>query len=70
MKVDTNKLNEYFDETATRLVSRKSMNKKELTCLIDSFNDKENASQLQPVTYENIKLRSVPKWYEMIVWRS
>ena len=29
------------------------MNKKEITGLIDSFNDKENAFQLQPVTYEN-----------------
>ena len=55
MKVDTNKLNKYFNDTAARLVSRKSMNKKELTSLIDSFNDKENAFQLQPVTYENIE---------------
>ena len=31
------------------------MNKKEITGLIDSFNDKENAFQLQPVTYENIE---------------
>ena len=30
------------------------MNKKELTSLIDSFNDKENVFQLQSVTYENI----------------
>ena len=29
------------------------MRKKELTGLIDSFNHKENAFQLQPVTYEN-----------------
>ena len=29
------------------------MSKKELTGLIDSFNDKENAFQSQPVTYEN-----------------
>ena len=54
MKVDTNKLNKYFNDTAARLVSRKSVNKKELTSLIDSFNDKENAFQLQSVTYENI----------------
>ena len=47
------KLNKYFNDTASRLVSRKSMNKKEITGLIDSFNDKENAFQLQPVTYEN-----------------
>ena len=31
------------------------MSKKELTGLIDSFNDKENAFQLQPATYENIE---------------
>ena len=31
------------------------MHKKELTNLIDSFNDKENAFNLQPVTYENIE---------------
>ena len=49
------KLNKYFNDTASRLVSRKSMNKKEITGLIDSFNDKENAFQLQPVTYENIE---------------
>ena len=54
LKVDTNKLNKYFN-TTTRLVSRKSIHKKELTSLIDSFNDKENAFQLQPVTYENIE---------------
>ena len=53
MKVDTNKLNKYFNDTAARLVSGKSMRKKELTGLIDSFNHKENAFQLQPVTYEN-----------------
>ena len=53
LKVDTNKLNKYSNDTATRLVSRKSMSKKELTGLIDSFNDKENAFQLQQVTYEN-----------------
>ena len=40
LKVDANKLNKYFNETAVRLVSRKSMSKKELTSLIDSFNDK------------------------------
>ena len=45
LEVDANKLNKYFNETAVRLVSRKSMNKKELTSLIDSFNDKENAFQ-------------------------
>ena len=55
LKVDTNKLNKYFNETATRLVSRKSMNKKELTSLIDSFNDKETAFQWQPATFENIE---------------
>ena len=27
-KIDTNKLNKYFNETTTKLVSRKSMNKK------------------------------------------
>ena len=54
-KVDTNKLNEHLNEIATRLVSRKSMSKEGLTSLIDSFNDKENAFQLQPVTYENIE---------------
>ena len=31
------------------------MHKKELTDLIDSFNNKENAFNLQPVTYENIE---------------
>ena len=31
------------------------MSKKELTSLIDSFNYKENAFQLQLVTYENIE---------------
>ena len=31
------------------------MSKKELTGLIDSFNNKENAFQLQPVTCENIE---------------
>ena len=31
------------------------MSKKKLTSLIDSFNDKENAFQLQPATYENIE---------------
>ena len=31
------------------------MSKKELPSLIDSFNDKENAFQLQTVTYENIE---------------
>ena len=55
MKVDTNKLNKYFSDTEARLVSQKSMSKKELTSLIDSFNDKENAFQLQPATYENIE---------------
>ena len=55
LKVDTNKINKYCNETATMLVSRKSMTKKELKSLIDSFKDKENAFQLQPVTYENIK---------------
>ena len=55
MKLDTNKLNKYFNETATRVVSWKSMGKEELTSLIDSFNDKENAFQLQPVTYKNIE---------------
>ena len=55
LKVDTNKLNEYFSETGARLVSRKLLTKKELTSLIDSFNDKENVFQLQPVTYENIE---------------
>ena len=45
----------YFNETATRLVSRKSINKKELTSLIDSFNAKENALPLQLITYENIE---------------
>ena len=54
LKVGTNKLNKYFN-TATRLVARKSIHKKELTSLLDSFNDKENAFQLQPVTYENIE---------------
>ena len=54
LKVDTNKLNKYFNETAARLVSWKSMSKKKkITSLIDSFNDKENTFQLQPVTYEN-----------------
>ena len=55
LKVDTNKLNKYFSDTEARLVSQKSMSKKELTSLIDSFNDKENTFQLQPVTYENIE---------------
>ena len=35
LKVDTNKLNKYFNDTAIRLASRKSMSKKELTSLID-----------------------------------
>ena len=55
LKVDTNKLNKYFNETAARLVFRKSMNKKDSTSLIDLFNNKVNAFQLQPVTYENIE---------------
>ena len=38
-----------------RLVYQKSMSKKELRSLIDSFHDKENAFQLQPVTYDNIE---------------
>ena len=38
-----------------RLVSQKLMSKKELTSPIDSFNYKENAFQLQPVTYQNIE---------------
>ena len=33
------------------------MNKKELTSLINLFNDKGNAFQLQPVIYENIEKR-------------
>ena len=41
LKFDTNKL-KYFDETATRLVSQKSMNKRELKSLIGLFNGKEN----------------------------
>ena len=45
LKVNTSKLNNYFNEAATRLVSRKLMSKKELTSLIGSFNDKENAFQ-------------------------
>ena len=49
LKVDTNKLNKYFSDTEVRLVSQKSMSKKELTSLVDSFNDKGNAFQLQPV---------------------
>ena len=57
LKFNTNKLNKYFSDTAARLVSQKSMNKKELTSLIASFNNKENAFQLQPVTYENIEKR-------------
>ena len=50
LKVGTNKLNKYFNETATG----KSMNKKALTSLIDSFNYKGNKFQLQSVTYKNI----------------
>ena len=42
--------NIYFNETAATLVPRKSISKKELTSLIDSFNDEENAIPLQPVT--------------------
>ena len=53
MKLHSNK--KYFNDTAARLASRKSMSKKKLTSLIDSFNDKENAFQLQPATYENIE---------------
>ena len=49
LKVDTNKLNKYFSDTEARLVFQKSMSKKELTSLVDSFNDKGNAFQLQPV---------------------
>ena len=45
LKVDTNRL-KYFNDTAARLVSRKSMNKKELTSPIDSVNGKENYNQL------------------------
>ena len=55
LKVDKDKLNKYFNNTAARLVSRKSVSKNELTGLIYSFNDKQNAFQLQPVTYENIE---------------
>ena len=43
------KKNTYFNETVARLVPRKSISKKELTSLIDSYNDKENV-QLRPVT--------------------
>ena len=43
------------------------MSKKKLTSLIDSFNDKENAFQLQPVTYGNIE-KDI-KIYEMIPGR-
>ena len=53
MKVDTNKL-KYFDDTAARLVSRKSMNKKELTSPIDSFNDKENYNQLHMTILKSV----------------
>ena len=55
LKVDTNKLNKYFNETAAMLVFRKSMNKKDWTSLIDLFNNKVNVFRLQPVTYENIE---------------
>ena len=55
LKVDKDKLNKYFNNTAARLVSRKSVSKNELTGLIYSFNDKRNAFKLQPVTYENIE---------------
>ena len=55
LKVDTNKLNKYFNETAAMLVFRKSMNKKDWTSLIDLFNSKVNVFRLQPVTYENIE---------------
>ena len=51
LKVDKIRLSKYFSDPAARLVSPKSMVKKELTSLIDSFNDKENAIQLQPLTY-------------------
>ena len=66
----TTRWNKYFNETATRLVSRKSMKKKELTSLIGSSNDQENAFQLQPVTYENIekciKMKVNDCWYDRI----
>ena len=65
MKLHSNK--KYFNDTAARLASRKSMSKKKLTSLIDSFNDKENAFQLQPVTYGNIE-KDI-KIYEMIPGR-
>ena len=55
LKVDTNKLNKYFNETAAMLDFRKSMNKKDWTSLIDLFNNKVNVFRLQPVTYENIE---------------
>ena len=51
----TTRRNKYFNEIAARLVSRKSMNNKELASLIDSFNEKENTFQSQLVTYENIE---------------
>ena len=51
----TTRRNKYFNEIAARLVSRKSMNNKELASLIDSFNEKENMFQSQLVTYENIE---------------
>ena len=43
LKVHTTQLNKNFNETATRLISRKSISKEELTSVIDSFNHKENA---------------------------
>ena len=67
LKVHSNKLNKYFNDTAARLASQKSMSKKKLTSLINSFNDKENAFQLQPVTYGNIE-KGI-KIYEMIPGR-
>ena len=46
------------------------MKKKELTSLIGSSNDQENAFQLQPVTYENIekciKMKVNDCWYDRI----
>ena len=69
LKVDTIRLSKYFNDTAARLVSPKSMIKKELTSLIDSFNDKENAIQLQPLTYWNIEVyKNDTKWLFDGIW--
>ena len=53
LKVDTIKLNKYFNETTARLVSRKSMNKKELTrlCVTVIRNDRSTGYDHIPASF-------------------